>query len=147
MFRATGPGKVEVDLDFSGIGVLKALLYNFDFDDFYDYKFRSLKAEHSEFLKKTVVPLLEKDAGQTWMTGSASRVGTAGWNMTLSQNRVITVAKCLSEQGIDPEQMQTDAIGNTHTAKHDKDDPRDRAVTLWVLLRYGCCRKSISSPS
>ncbi len=133
MFRATGRGEVEVDLDFSGIGVLKALLYNFDFDDFDGYKYRPLKARHCEFLKENVVPLLGNDAGQAWMTGSASHIGTAGWNMELSRNRVITVAKFLSEQGIDPEQMQTNAIGNTQTAKHDEDDPRDRSVMLWVL--------------
>jgi hypothetical protein len=32
MFRETGFGEVDVDLDFSGIGVLKATLWNFDFD-------------------------------------------------------------------------------------------------------------------
>jgi hypothetical protein len=34
MFRATGSGKVDIDADFSGIGILGALLFNFDFDDF-----------------------------------------------------------------------------------------------------------------
>lgn len=133
MFRETGPGKVDVGLDFSGVGVLRAWLWNFDFDDFADHKYRGLKAEHSAFLKQKVVPLLEDDVGQIWMTGSASRIGTADWNMTLSSNRVITVAKYLSEQGINAEQMQTDAIGNTQTASHKLDDAHDRSVFLWVL--------------
>jgi hypothetical protein len=133
LFRETGPGEVDLDLDFSGIGVLKALLWNFDFDDFAGYKFRGLKEKHAKFLKEKVVPLLENDAGQIWMTGAASRIGTAGWNMTLSQNRVITVANYLSKMGIGGEQMQTDAIGNTHAAKHRQDDDRDRSVMLWVL--------------
>ncbi|MGY4290257.1 hypothetical protein ACVWXO_009523 [Bradyrhizobium sp. LM2.7] len=127
MFHKTGPGKVDVDLDFSGVGVLHARLWNFDFDDFAGYQFRGLKAAHFEFLKNKVVPLLENDAGQIWMTGAASRIGTADWNMTTSANRVITVAKSLSEMGIHPEQMQTHAIGNTQTANHD------RSVVLWVL--------------
>ena len=115
MFRDTGVGQVEVDLDFSAVGVMKALLYNFDFDDFAGYKYRPLKPAHTTFLTEKVVPLLANDTGQIWMTGSASRIGTAGWNMTLSQNRVITVAKTLSEQGIDAGQMQTNAIGNTQS--------------------------------
>jgi len=133
MFRDTGVGQVEVDLDFSAVGVMKALLYNFDFDDFAGYKYRPLKPAHTTFLTEKVVPLLANDTGQIWMTGSASRIGTAGWNMTLSQNRVITVAKTLSEQGIDAGQMQTNAIGNTQTAKHSQDDAHDRSVMLWVL--------------
>ncbi|MCK1336523.1 hypothetical protein ACVW1A_005780 [Bradyrhizobium sp. LB1.3] len=133
MFHKTGRGKVDVDLDFSGVGVLHARLWNFDFDDFAGYQFRGLKTEHSEFLKNKVVPLLEHDAGQIWMTGSASRIGTADWNMTTSANRVITVAKSLSEMGIHPEQMQTHAIGNTQTANHRLDEDNDRSVVLWVL--------------
>jgi hypothetical protein len=133
MFRDTGFGEVDVDLDFSGIGVLKATLWNFDFDDFAGNKYRGLKPQHIEFLKERVVPLLENHAGQIWMIGSASRIGTAGWNKELSQNRVITVASYLAQMGIGGEQVQTDAIGNTHTAKHEQDDDHDRSVTLWVL--------------
>lgn len=136
MFHATGPGKVEVDLDFSAVGVLKALLYNFDFDDFDGYKYRPLKVEHSEFLKKQVVPLLENSRGYIWMTGAASRIGTPGWNLELSKNRVITVATFLSGQGIPADQIQTDAIGNTETATHVIDDARDRSVTIWVLPKF-----------
>ncbi|MGY4351083.1 hypothetical protein ACVWXM_007576 [Bradyrhizobium sp. GM7.3] len=55
MFHKTGPGKVDVDLDFSGVGVLHARLWNFDFDDFAGYQFRGLKTEHFEFLKNKVV--------------------------------------------------------------------------------------------
>ncbi|MGZ3287757.1 MAG: hypothetical protein ACXU87_06935 [Xanthobacteraceae bacterium] len=133
MFRETGPGQVEVDVDFSGIGVLQALLWNFDFDGFAGYQFRGLKPQHTTFLKEKVVPLLENDRGQIWMCGSASRIGTADWNMTTSSNRVITVARCLSEMGIPPEQIQTDAIGNTQTARHGPDEDRDRSVLLRVV--------------
>ena len=56
MFRLTGPGQVQIDVRRSGTGVLKALLYNFDFDDFADRKFRPLKPEHIKFLNDEVVP-------------------------------------------------------------------------------------------
>jgi hypothetical protein len=46
---------------------------------------------------------------------------------------VITVAGYLSELGIPPEQMQTDAIGNTQTATHALDDDHDRSVLLRVV--------------
>jgi len=113
MFRATGVGKVGVDADFSGIGVLRALLYNFDFDDFADLKYRPLKPEHANFLADEVVPLLEDDAGNIWMTGSASRIGNKAWNMELSQTRVGRVVDFLQTKGIKPEQIQEDAVGRT----------------------------------
>jgi len=135
MFRATGPGKANIDADFSGVGILHALLYNFDFDDFADMKYRDLKAEHQRFLTDKVVPLLDDDAGNIWMQGSASRVGTNAWNMELSRNRVVTVARFLGTQGIDAEQMQLDAVGEelADAARHSQDDERDRSVKIWVM--------------
>jgi hypothetical protein len=135
MFRATGVGKVGVDADFSGIGVLRALLYNFDFDDFADLKYRPLKPEHANFLADEVVPLLEDDAGNIWMTGSASRIGNKAWNMELSQTRVGRVVDFLQTKGIKPEQIQEDAVGEqwADAAGHIDDDPRDRSVVITVL--------------
>jgi hypothetical protein len=92
-----------------------------------------LKSQHAIFLKEKVFPLLENDTGQIWMCGSASRIGTSDWNMTTSSNRVISVAHYLGELGIPPEQMQTDAIGNTQTATHALDEDRDRSVLLRVV--------------
>lgn len=136
MFRATGPGQVEVYDAFSGAGILKALLYNFDFDDFADLKYRPLKIEHANFLATTVVPLLENDKGNIWTQGSASRIGSNAWNMTLSQTRVGRVANLLSTKGITAEQMQLDAIGEEGAVKHAEDDPRDRSVLLWVYPKF-----------
>jgi hypothetical protein len=136
MFRATGPGKVEVDADFSGVGILGALLYNFDFDDFADLKYRALKVEHASFLADKVVPLLEDDRGNIWMQGSASRIGSNAWNMELSQTRVGRVANFLSTRAIASEQMQLDAVGEELAANHVEDDPRDRSVRLWVLPKF-----------
>jgi hypothetical protein len=131
MFRATGPGKYAVIAE--GVGTIEALLYNFDFDDFADLKYRDLKVEHTNFLAEKVVPLLDKDRGNIWMEGSASKIGAAAWNMELSQTRVGRVATFLSKQGIDSEQMQLQAVGETKAQSHADDDARDRSVKLWVL--------------
>ena len=130
MFRATGPGKVEIDPVFSSPGIIMALLYNFDFDDMHS---TALKPEHSQFLANRVVPLLEGDRGHIWMQGSASRIGVAGYNKTLSQVRVNRVAAFLKSKGIASIQMQLDAVGAEQTAGHALDDEHDRGVELIVL--------------
>jgi hypothetical protein len=133
MFRATGPAQTQVRVDLAGVGVITALLYNFDFDDFADKKYRPLKNEHIKFLSDRVLPLLENNRGNIWMQGSASRIGTSAWNMELSQTRVGRVANFLSTRGILAEQMQLDAVGETLAAAHSEDDARDRSVRIWVL--------------
>lgn len=137
MFRATGPGKIEVDSSWSGAGTLKASLYNFDFDDFADRKIRALKAEHVAFLNDKVLPLLENNRGNIWLEGSASRVGTNAWNMVTSQTRESRVAAFLADHGVNWEQMRVDAVGEevANLLKHSEDDPHDRGVTIWVLPR------------
>ena len=136
MFRATGPGKIESHAELLEAGVLKAFLYNFDFDDFADRKFRGLKLEHQNFLKEKVVPLLENKKGNIWMQGSASQIGSDSWNMELSRYRVITVANFLGSLDIFADQIQTDAIGEEHAKLHAQDDERDRSVMLWVYPRF-----------
>jgi hypothetical protein len=137
MFRATGPGKVDLDLSWSGVGMLKALLYNFDFDDFADRKIRALKSEHIAFLADKVLPLLENNRGNVWLEGSASRMGANAWNMETSQTREGRVAAYLADHGVNWDQMQVDAVGEevANKLKHTEDDPRDRSVTIWVLPR------------
>jgi hypothetical protein len=135
MFLATGPGRVDIDADFSGVGILHALLYNFDRDDFADLKYRDLKPEHQRFLTEKAVPLLGDDRGNIWMQGSASRIGSNAWNKELSQTRVGRVANFLQLKGIDSEQMQLDAVGEelADAAGHSQDDMRDRSVKIWVM--------------
>ena len=58
VYHATGKGEVDAHLAFEAAGVIKALLYNFDFDDFAVYMFRPLKDQHAKFLSDHVVPLL-----------------------------------------------------------------------------------------
>ena len=53
MFRATGPGQYDVLFDASTANILEALLYNFDFDDFADLKYRDLKVEHASFFGRS----------------------------------------------------------------------------------------------
>ena len=136
MFRATGAGKFEAHTEYVQAGVLKAWLYNFDFDDFADHKFRDVKQEHQIFLKEEVVPLLANKKGNIWMQGSASQIGQDSWNMILSQTRVGRVASFLSTLGIDGEQMQLDAIGEQNAKTHALDDEHDRGVLLWVYPRF-----------
>jgi hypothetical protein len=130
MFRATGPGKTDVDGKYSSPGLLKALLYNFDFDDM---KSAGLKAEHSRFLTERVVPLLAKDKGHIWMRGSASQIGANGYNMALSKLRVHRIASFLTGAGVFHTQMQLEAVGEELTVGHAKDDERDRGVALLIL--------------
>src|SRR5712691_696060 len=65
--RATGPGLIEIDPRYRGAGILKALLYNFDFDDM---NINTLKKEHTDFLRTRAVPLLERNSGRIWLEGT-----------------------------------------------------------------------------
>ena len=132
MFHKTGPGLIEVDSAYTGAGVLKALLYNFDFDDSDVIKHNDLKVEFTRFLADRVAPLLMSGNGQIWMQGSASRIGAARWNMELSENRVARVANFLMTQGVDDSQMQLNAVGEELAATHAEDDQRDD------LFCWGC---------
>lgn len=109
---------------------MEALLYNFDFDDFYGHKMRPLKEAHAKFLDKRVVPLQEGGKGHIWIRGSASRIGTGEWNMTLSQVREGTVQAYLLDRGISADQIEVEAVGSSLTAHHALDDARDRSVLI-----------------
>jgi OmpA family len=132
MFRATGTGKTEIDDRYSSPGVLKALLYNFDFDDMSS---AALKTAHAAFLAERVVPLLANNRGHIWMQGSASRIGANQYNMTLSRTRVRRVGDFLLRSGISASQMQLDAVGEAIAVGHRNDDERDRGVALIILPR------------
>ena len=130
MFRATGAGKTETDSKYSSHGMLKALLYNFDFDDMAS---SVLKPEHKVFLSDKALPLLASDRGHIWMQGSASLVGANDYNKTLSRARVKRVAEFLKAAGISDKQMQLDAVGEDLSIGHKSDDERDRAVAFVIL--------------
>lgn len=133
MYRATGAGKVEVEQDTPSAGIVKALLYNFDFDD-YEH-LQTIKTEFRQFLDKKVVPIAASNRGWIWMQGSASEIGGDSRNKLLSQNRVVQVAAYLTSRGIDPDQMQLEAIGEESANQINKDDDRDRSVRIWVIAK------------
>jgi hypothetical protein len=108
-------------------------MYNFDFDDFAGNQYRPLKDAHTRFLLKQVAPLLQNDAGAVWLQGSASRIGTAGWNKTLSQTRVGRVVGFLMANGVTGDQIQSDAVGSELARNHALDDERDRSVLVYVM--------------
>ncbi|HET6573359.1 MAG TPA: OmpA family protein [Fimbriiglobus sp.] len=135
MFRATGPGKFEVGFD-NGAGILEAVLYNFDFDDFYGRQTRPLKVEHAKFLDDKVLPLLANDRGAIWLQGSASRIGANAWNMETSMVRASRVQAYLYDHGVSADQVQPDAVGEELAATHANDDERDRSVRLWVFPKF-----------
>jgi hypothetical protein len=127
MSHQTGVGKTSVDSRYSGPGMLKALLYNFDVDG------DAVKAEHRSFLTSQVAPLLGSDRGHIWMQGSASRTGTNAHNMALSRRRVQNVAQVLRSLGVLDRQMQLDAVGEELAKFHQMEDEMDRAVALIVI--------------
>lgn len=135
MYRATGPGQVEVISEDRIAGRLEALLYNFDFDDFAGRTFRPLKPEHANFLSARVLPLVENGRGNVWLQGSASQIGATGWNMTTSMVRAGQIQAYLLDRDVKQDQIEANAIGETQAATHAKDDSRDRAVYLWVHPR------------
>jgi hypothetical protein len=136
MYRATGPGKIDVIFEATGANILEARLYNFDFDDYDDGHVRQLKTEHAKFLYEHVIPRLANLKGNIWLQGSASRIGSKDWNMTLSMVRGGAVEAFLLDRDIKPEQIEPDAVGNTLTATHALDDAHDRSVLLWVYPRF-----------
>jgi hypothetical protein len=127
MSHPTGPGKIDVDSKYSGPGMIRASLYNFDIDG------DSIKHEHRLFLQSKVVPLLQDDRGHIWMQGSASRTGTNAHNMGLSKRRVHNIAMILRTGGILDRQIQLDAIGEEQAQAHQMEDETDRAVALVVI--------------
>jgi hypothetical protein len=136
MFKATGKGKIDVLADTPSAGVLIALLYNFDFDDFYMRQWRPLKTEHTKFLLEKALPLLENDRGAVWLQGSASRIGTNPWNMETSMVRASRIQQLLANSGVNHDQIQPDAIGEEGAVNHALDDERDRSVKMWVFPKF-----------
>ncbi len=127
MLHRTGPGKIDIDAKYSGPGMLKALLYNFDVDG------DSVKPEHQTFHRDRAAPLHQNDPGHIWLQGSASRSGANAYNMELSRRRVKNVAMIVRSEGILDRQMQLEAIGEEQAQAHPIEDETDRAVALIVI--------------
>lgn len=131
-FRATGAGQIEIDPRYAGAGMLKALLYNFDFDDAH---VTALKREHIDFLRTRALPLLAGDRGSIWLQGQASQVGNRAYNLDLSRRRVNRVLAFLTTNGVASGRIQPDAVGEDASTSSVADDPRDRSVAFVILQR------------
>lgn len=75
MSKPTGPGRTEHRTSPKSL-----LLYNFDIDG------DQLKAEHEAFLRREVVPILQR-GGSVSLVGLASRSGSESHNLSLSERR------------------------------------------------------------
>ena len=75
MSKSTGPGRTEHRTSPKSL-----LLYNFDING------DQLKAEHETFLRKEVVPVLQR-GGSVSLVGLASRSGSHSHNLALSERR------------------------------------------------------------
>lgn len=124
-FRATGPGLIEVNPAYSGAGVLRALLYNFDFDD---VAVAELKREHAEFLRTRPFPLLAGNRGMILLLGQASQIGTNPYNLQLSRCRVQRVTDFLTGNGVAASQIRPDAVGEDQSTSRLRDDQRDNRL-------------------
>ena len=131
-FRATGPGLIEINPRYTGTGVLRALLYNFDFDDM---SVKDLKPEHAEFLRTRALPLLAQNRGMILLVGEASQVGTNQYNLKLSQRRVQRVVDFLTRNGVVSNQIRPDAVGEEQSRSPLPDDQRDRSVEFVIAPR------------
>ena len=131
-FRATGPGKIEIDPRYAGGGMLRGLLYNFDFDDAH---LTVLKHEHLHFFRTRALPLLSGDRGRIWLQGQASQLGNRAYNLDLSRQRVSRVVAFLNANGVASGCIQPDAVGEDLSTSTMPDDPRDRAVAFLILQR------------
>jgi len=129
MSRATGPGRVEVETEYSSSKSINAALYNFDIDG------AALKAEHVGFLNSKVVPLLRDPYTHVFLLGSASRVGASDHNLRLSEKRVSNVADFLKAHGAAEYQLQRTAVGEARSFGLDADNERHRAVVILVAVK------------
>lgn len=131
-YRRTGPGRFEIDPRYSGAGILRVTLYNFDFDDM---DVTDLKLEHANFLRTRVLPLLAGARGRIWLEGHASRIGTNNYNLTLSRRRVQRVVAFLTSNGVAGSQIQPDAVGEERSTSRLADDEMDRSVAFVITPR------------
>jgi hypothetical protein len=132
MARNTGPGKVSDNLDKTPRASLTGLLFNFDVDG------DAVKPEHERWLVANVIPLLACDQAVGSLNGMASRSGSDGYNLALSQRRVENVKKLLTERGASPAKLNALFVGEQAAAlagiADGTEDEKGRAVGVSVRL-------------
>jgi hypothetical protein len=108
---------------------LKALMYNFDFDD------ATVKKEHQDWLDEYVIPVVRKERlAQVFLNGTASRIGNADYNRQLSQRREEACKHYLISKGVSPARIAATFTGATLSHSVLPDDERDRAVSVVLQL-------------
>jgi hypothetical protein len=119
----TGPGRVSTFPQVP-VGGVRATLHNFDIDG------QTPKPEHIAFLKLSVIPILAGKNSRIWLQGSASRSGTAVHNLVLSRQRADAVIAILVANGVQRNQIHSDAVGAAMATPHVREAEIDRAVSL-----------------
>ena len=120
--KRTGEGKV-FEADFSNVKI-SANLYNFDIDG------AELKDAHRKWLDDRVVPFLLRYGFHVWLSGHASRSGTAQHNLDLSRDRVQGVVRHLLGKGVSASQLQPEWQGDRAADPRLREEEVDRGVFL-----------------
>jgi hypothetical protein len=106
---------------------LAVSLYNFDFDD------AQVEPEHRTWLDENVLRYHRVVPGlRLFLRGTASRVGAASYNRTLSEHRVESVRAYLVRQGFPPGDIDLTWTGADLSTSQSNDDEADRAVFVLV---------------
>lgn len=79
----------------------------------FDFDKAELKPEHKELLSRIVGILLTQEGYGVYVYGHTDNVGTAEYNMDLSERRAKSVRDYLVEAGIDPSIITTKGFGQT----------------------------------
>ena len=126
--KATGPGQVKVFPNIDPYMPIEASMYNFDHDG------DRLKQEHASFLNSEIVPKLKSGRYGLWISGRASKQGSASYNMQLSKRRVDSVFAHLTSQGVPTKRIQKNWSGEYLSQQPDPNSEFDRCVR--VRLQY-----------
>ena len=120
---SSGSGHVVVNKG-APSGGIRAVLSNFDVDS--DH----LKAEHTAFLSKRVLPLISGKSSRVWLRGEASHTGTAAHNLELSNHRAAKVADYLVSLGYPRSNIVSEGVGDSLAGPRRAENAEARAVSI-----------------
>jgi hypothetical protein len=131
--KATGPGSGRVLEDVRSAFIV-CKLSNFDVED------DSLKAEHRNFIKEEIVPIVKRpDALRAYVVGMTSKTGSYDYDRQLGQRRAEHVRTELMLQ-MPPQAMVpiiTSSVSKSQAlGRSDVDGQDDRAVVVEVFMKY-----------
>ena len=105
-------------------GGIRAVLSNFDVDS------DQPKAEHTVFLDKSVLPLVNGRSSRVWLRGEASHTGSAAHNLELSNRRAARVADYLVSQGYSRSCTVSEGVGDSLAGPKRAENAEARAVSI-----------------